>query len=70
MYYYYILHCENGLLINHVCVIVIFGKCSPSRAKDSLIYSYGKSMNGFAAKLSDEEVARFSSTRFSNNCVT
>ncbi|XP_062075901.1 cucumisin-like [Humulus lupulus] len=32
---------------------------SPSRAKDSLIYSYGKSMNGFAAKLSDEEVARF-----------
>ncbi|PON64043.1 Subtilase [Trema orientale] len=33
---------------------------SPSRAKDSLIYSYGKSINGFAAKLSDEEVARFS----------
>ncbi|KAM5572640.1 cucumisin-like [Rosa sericea] len=26
-------------------------------AKESLIYSYGKSFNGFAAKLSDEEVA-------------
>ncbi|KAA8533791.1 hypothetical protein F0562_031308 [Nyssa sinensis] len=29
-------------------------------AKDSLIYSYQRSFNGFAAKLSDEEVARFS----------
>ncbi|KAA8522331.1 hypothetical protein F0562_013308 [Nyssa sinensis] len=33
---------------------------SPSSAKDRLIYSYGKSFNGFAAKLTDEEVARFS----------
>jgi hypothetical protein len=29
-------------------------------AKESLIYSYGKSFNGFAAKLTDEEVAKFS----------
>ncbi|KAL6005540.1 hypothetical protein ACLOJK_006107 [Asimina triloba] len=33
---------------------------SPSKAKDSLVYSYGKSFNGFAAKLSDDEAARFS----------
>ncbi|KAG2699213.1 hypothetical protein I3760_07G183000 [Carya illinoinensis] len=32
---------------------------STTAAKDSLIYSYGKSFNGFAAKLTDEEVARF-----------
>ncbi|KAL9438644.1 hypothetical protein AB3S75_024336 [Citrus x aurantiifolia] len=29
-------------------------------AKESLVYSYGRSFNGFAAKLTDEEVARFS----------
>ncbi|KAK9993838.1 hypothetical protein SO802_023541 [Lithocarpus litseifolius] len=29
-------------------------------AKESLIYSYGRSFNGFAAKLSDEEVETFS----------
>ena len=34
--------------------------CSSTSAKDSLIYSYGRSFNGFAAKLTDEEVARFS----------
>ncbi|KAK1589234.1 hypothetical protein Q3G72_031782 [Acer saccharum] len=34
--------------------------CSSKSAKDSLIYSYGRSFNGFAAKLTDEEVARFS----------
>jgi subtilisin family serine protease len=33
---------------------------SSTSAKDSLIYSYGRSFNGFAAKLTDEEVARFS----------
>ncbi|GMY30183.1 cucumisin-like isoform X1 [Fagus crenata] len=33
---------------------------STSTAKESLIYSYGKSFNGFAAKLTDEEVAKFS----------
>ncbi|XP_016651054.1 PREDICTED: subtilisin-like protease SBT4.3 [Prunus mume] len=33
---------------------------STSSAKDSLIYSYGKSFNGFAARLSDEEVAKLS----------
>ncbi|KAK9203638.1 hypothetical protein WN943_013894 [Citrus x changshan-huyou] len=31
-------------------------------AKESLVYSYGRSFNGFAAKLTDEEVARFSET--------
>uniref|UniRef100_A0A2N9FQQ2 Inhibitor I9 domain-containing protein n=1 Tax=Fagus sylvatica TaxID=28930 RepID=A0A2N9FQQ2_FAGSY len=34
-------------------------KGSTSTAKESLIYSYGKSFNGFAAKLTDE-VAKFS----------
>ncbi|KAM3735014.1 hypothetical protein ACB098_10G058900 [Castanea mollissima] len=33
---------------------------STSTAKESLIYSYGKSFNGFAAKLTDEEAAKFS----------
>ncbi|GMY30185.1 cucumisin-like isoform X1 [Fagus crenata] len=33
---------------------------STSTAKESLIYSYGRSFNGFAAKLTDEEVAKFS----------
>ena len=37
--------------------------CSSTSAKDSLIYSYGRSFNGFAAKLTDEEVARFSGER-------
>lgn len=32
---------------------------SASAAKESLIYSYGRTFNGFAAMLSDEEVARF-----------
>lgn len=33
---------------------------SASAAKESLIYSYGRSFNGFAAKLSDEVVVRLS----------
>ncbi|KAJ7952390.1 putative Cucumisin [Quillaja saponaria] len=33
---------------------------STSLAKESLVYSYRKGFNGFAAKLSDEEVAKFS----------
>ncbi|KAH7549499.1 hypothetical protein ACOSP7_025688 [Xanthoceras sorbifolium] len=33
---------------------------STTSAKDALIYSYGRSFNGFAAKLTDEDVARFS----------
>ncbi|KAJ0104698.1 hypothetical protein Patl1_18657 [Pistacia atlantica] len=33
---------------------------SKKSAKQSLIYSYGRSFNGFAAKLTDEEAARFS----------
>jgi len=37
--------------------------CSTEAAKESLIYSYGRSFNGFAAKLSDQEVARFSGDR-------
>lgn len=31
--------------------------CSTLAAKESLMYSYGRSFNGFAATLSDEEVA-------------
>lgn len=33
---------------------------SKSSVKDSLIYSYGRSFNGFAANLTDEEVESFS----------
>ncbi|CAN0841540.1 unnamed protein product [Linum grandiflorum] len=33
---------------------------SASLAKESLVYSYGRSFNGFAAKLSPQEVAKFS----------
>ncbi|XP_012835452.1 PREDICTED: cucumisin-like [Erythranthe guttata] len=33
---------------------------SASAAKDSLVYSYGKSFNGFAAKLTQEEASRIS----------
>ncbi|KAF2297645.1 hypothetical protein GH714_001869 [Hevea brasiliensis] len=33
---------------------------STSSAKESLVYSYGRSFNGFAAKLSDDEVRRVS----------
>ena len=32
--------------------------------RNSLIYSYGRSFNGFAAKLSDEEVVTFSGDIF------
>ena len=37
---------------------------SASAAKESLIYSYGRSFNGFAAKLSDGEVERLSGEIF------
>lgn len=37
-----------------------FCNCSTLLAKESLIYSYGRSFNGFAAKLTDGEVAKFS----------
>lgn len=36
--------------------------CSTSKARESLVHSYGRSFNGFAAKLSDAEVAKFSGT--------
>lgn len=38
--------------------------CSTLAAKESLVYSYGRCFNGFAAKLSDEEVARLSGDIF------
>ncbi|KAG7956416.1 hypothetical protein I3843_11G123400 [Carya illinoinensis] len=42
----------------HYSMLGVLG--STSSAKESLIYSYGKSFNGFAAKLTDDEVAEFS----------
>ncbi|KAK9276300.1 hypothetical protein L1049_005831 [Liquidambar formosana] len=44
--------------VHHSMLENVLGRTS--LAKESLIYSYGKSFNGFAAKLSDEEVERFS----------
>ena len=35
-----------------------FLESSSSLAKESLLHSYGRSFNGFVARLSDEEVAR------------
>ncbi|KAK9984480.1 hypothetical protein SO802_034005 [Lithocarpus litseifolius] len=43
---------------HHSMLVSVLG--SASTAKDSLLYSYGKSFNGFAAKLTDEEVEKFS----------
>jgi hypothetical protein len=42
------------------CLVPNILICSTEAAEESLIYSYGRSFHGFAAKLSDEEVARFS----------
>ncbi|KAK9103463.1 hypothetical protein Sjap_020717 [Stephania japonica] len=44
--------------VHHSMLEEILG--SSSSAKDSIVYSYGRSFNGFAAKLSDDEVARLS----------
>ncbi|WKA07054.1 hypothetical protein VitviT2T_024921 [Vitis vinifera] len=43
--------------MHHSMLASVLG--STASAKESLIYSYGRSFNGFAAKLSDEEVTRF-----------
>ncbi|KAK4844358.1 hypothetical protein QYF36_019232 [Acer negundo] len=54
---------DPEVIVNSVIAIVddkSLVNCSSTSAKDSLIYSYGRSFNGFAAKLTDEEVARFS----------
>ncbi|KAB5564446.1 hypothetical protein DKX38_004500 [Salix brachista] len=37
-----------------------FSECSSESAIKSLVYSYGRSFNGFAARLSDEEVEKLS----------
>ncbi|KAK3220846.1 hypothetical protein Dsin_014816 [Dipteronia sinensis] len=44
--------------VHHSMLESILG--STEAAKESLVYSYGRSFNGFAAKLSDEEAAGFS----------
>ncbi|XP_050228738.2 cucumisin-like [Mercurialis annua] len=46
--------------IHHSMLKNVLG--STSAAKESLIYSYGRSFNGFAAKLSDDEVEKLSET--------
>ncbi|XAR70354.1 Cucumisin [Bertholletia excelsa] len=43
---------------HHAMLTNVLG--SSSSAKESLVYSYGKSFNGFAAKLTDDEVKRIS----------
>lgn len=40
---------------------------SADAAKELLIYSYGRSFNGFAAKLSDEEVERLLGESFQDH---
>lgn len=47
-----------------------FSNCSTSSAKESLIYSYGKSFNGFAAKLTGDKVAKFSGENARNKMLT
>ncbi|KAH7546841.1 hypothetical protein FEM48_Zijuj01G0243700 [Ziziphus jujuba var. spinosa] len=37
---------------------------SASSARESLVYSYGRSINGFAARLSDKEVEKLSETEY------
>ncbi|KAK2653732.1 hypothetical protein Ddye_013588 [Dipteronia dyeriana] len=44
--------------VHHSMLESILG--STEASKESLVYSYGRSFNGFAAKLSDEEAAGFS----------
>ncbi|KAJ8642609.1 hypothetical protein MRB53_004357 [Persea americana] len=44
-------------LLHHSMLKDVLG--SSTRAKESLVYSYGRSFNGFAAKISDDEVAKF-----------
>ncbi|XP_040987387.1 cucumisin-like [Juglans microcarpa x Juglans regia] len=48
----------SGASTHHSMLEGVLG--STSSAKESLIYSYGKSFNGFAAKLTDDEVAKLS----------
>lgn len=38
--------------------------CSEDKAKDALIYSYGRHINGFAALLEEEEAAEIASMHF------
>ncbi|RWR71954.1 cucumisin-like protein [Cinnamomum micranthum f. kanehirae] len=44
-------------LLHHSMLKDVLG--SSARAKESLVYSYGRSFNGFAAKLSDDEAVKF-----------
>ncbi|KAI9161697.1 hypothetical protein LWI28_019847 [Acer negundo] len=48
----------NAESVHHSMLESILG--SAEAAQESLVYSYGRSFNGFAAKLSDEEAAGFS----------
>ncbi|XP_058106319.1 cucumisin-like [Magnolia sinica] len=52
---------KNGVSaasLHHTMLEDVLG--SSAAAKESLVYSYGRSFNGFAARLSPEEVKRFS----------
>ncbi|CAN1816514.1 Subtilisin-like protease SBT4.6 [Linum perenne] len=54
---------RNGVTSAHHISLLETVLGSASLAKDSLVYSYGRSFNGFAAKLSPQEVEMFSSNR-------
>ncbi|XP_047341136.1 cucumisin-like [Impatiens glandulifera] len=49
---------EENASKHHAMLSNVLG--SANAAKKALVYSYGKSFNGFAAKLTDEEASRFS----------
>ncbi|CAN1320748.1 unnamed protein product [Linum perenne] len=51
---------RNGVTSAHHISLLETVLGSASLAKDSLVYSYGRSFNGFAAKLSPQEVEMFS----------
>jgi hypothetical protein len=43
--------------------------CSHKKAKDAIIYSYRRNINGFAAQLEEEEAAEIASKNKENICT-
>lgn len=54
------LTCSTCPCANHKTHVQFICHCSASLARESLVYSYGRSISGFAARLTYEEVAKLS----------